>query len=92
MAEATNQMTEVLEQILNVPDTPTETEAVETTDEIPQEAIEAAEQTEEVEVEEARQFGFGFGFGTKFCIAIQLCLVRRKKTVCQTSKAIMSTN
>lgn len=46
-------MTEVLEQILQVPDTPTETEAVETTDEIPQEAIEAAEQTEEVEVEEA---------------------------------------
>ena len=52
MAEATNQMTEVLEQILNVPDTPTETEAVETTDETPQEAIEAVEQTEEVEVEE----------------------------------------
>lgn len=52
MAEATNQMTEVLEQILNVPDTPTETEAVETTDEAPQEAIEAVEQTEEVEVEE----------------------------------------
>ena len=52
MNEATNQMTEVLEQILNVPDTPTETEAVETTDEAPQEAIEAVEQTEEVEVEE----------------------------------------
>lgn len=53
MSEATNQMTEVLEQILQVPDTPTETEAVETTEEIPQEAIEAVEQTEEVEVEEA---------------------------------------
>ena len=53
MAEATNQMTEVLENILQVPDTPTETEAVETTEEIPQEAIEAVEQTEEVEVEEA---------------------------------------
>jgi len=46
-------MTEVLEQILNVPDTPTETEAVETTDEAPQEEIEAVEQTEEVEVDEA---------------------------------------
>ena len=53
MSEATNQMTEVLENILQVPDTPTETEAVETTEEIPQEAIEAVEQTEEVEVEEA---------------------------------------
>jgi len=53
VSEATNQMTEVLENILQVPDTPTETEAVETTEEIPQEAIEAVEQTEEVEVEEA---------------------------------------
>ena len=56
MAEATNQMTEVLEQILNVPDTPVEqaeTETEQVIEDTPQEEIEPTNEPEEVEVEEA---------------------------------------
>lgn len=52
MAEATNQMTEVLEQILNVPDTPVEqaeTETEQVIEETPQEEIEPTNEPEEVE-------------------------------------------
>ena len=55
MAEATNQMTEVLEQILNVPDTPVEeeTKTEQVIEDTPQEEIEPTNEPEEVEVEEA---------------------------------------
>ena len=56
MSEATNQMTEVLEQILNVPDTPVEqaeTETEQVIEDTPQEEIEPTNEPEEVEVEEA---------------------------------------
>ena len=56
MSEATNQMTEVLENILNVPDTPVEkaeTETEQVIEETPQEEIEPTNEPEEVEVEEA---------------------------------------
>ena len=56
MAEATNQMTEVLEQILQVPDTPVEqaeTETEQVIEDTPQEEIEPTNEPEEVEVEEA---------------------------------------
>jgi len=59
VSEATNQMTEVLEQILNVPDTSEDNlkvpdtnakaENAEATDETPQEEIEAVEEADEVE-------------------------------------------
>ena len=55
MSEATNQMTEVLEQILNVPDTPVEeeTKTEQVIEDTPQEEIEPTNEPEEVEVEEA---------------------------------------
>lgn len=55
MSEATNQMTEVLEQILNVPDTPVEeeTKTEQVIEDTPQEEIEPTNEPEEVEAEEA---------------------------------------
>ena len=55
MAEAANQMTEVLEQILNVPDTPVEeeTKTEQVIEDTPQEEIEPTNEPEEVEAEEA---------------------------------------
>ena len=51
MSEATNQMTEVLEQILNVPDTPVEeeTKTEQVIEDTPQEEIEPTNEPEEVE-------------------------------------------
>jgi len=55
VSEATNQMTEVLEQILNVPDTPVEeeTKTEQVIEDTPQEEIEPTNEPEEVEAEEA---------------------------------------